>query len=82
MVHTGFAPPEKMPAKRHLIASLSNGYEKLIGDEVNLAQRYSCSPEKAIMAWQGLFRLRKYRRNAPKYWMARRTLPVTTIARA
>jgi hypothetical protein len=33
MVYAWAAPPEEMPAKQHLIASLSNGYEKLIGDE-------------------------------------------------
>jgi hypothetical protein len=34
MVHTGVAPLEEVLTKRHPIAVLSGGYEKLIGDEV------------------------------------------------
>jgi hypothetical protein len=38
LVHTGPAPPEAVPAKRHPFAHLSSGYEKLIGDERCLQQ--------------------------------------------
>ena len=42
----------------------------------------SCSPEKATMAWYGLFLVWRYSRMAWKYRIARSTPLVTTIALA
>ena len=57
--------------------------EKPLSDaSLTFAPPYSCSPEKATIAWYGLLRSTRYALKAWKYWMARSMPLVTTIARA